>query len=389
MKLLTPLLALTLLGAGIVQAAPAGPRSQANLSLRNEVETAINKGLVWLTAKQTADGTFIVPENAATAAEHPSLTALPALAMLRSGKPDHRATAGRALAWVRKQAKEDGGIYIKGLSNYNTAIVLQALLAANEKGDDAMINGARKFIVAQQATGMVKPELDGGIGYGPTGVSPKRQHPDLDNMLIGLEALHAFRQARPNVEVAASEDLNWKAAVDFISRTQNLKSHNPLPWASDDAANKGGFLYYPGFSNAGEMDLPDGGKALRSYGSMTYGGMLSFLYADLEKTDPRVQAALTWLNANYTLEENPGLGRQGLYYYYHLMAKGLATAGVEKLKTAEGKQVDWSRELALKLINLQAGDGSWVSDTARWMEKDPVLVTTYMVMALQYIHGQL
>jgi squalene-hopene/tetraprenyl-beta-curcumene cyclase len=79
----------------------------------------------------------------------------------------------------------------------------------------------------------------------------------------------------------------------------------------------------------------------------------------------------------------------GLYYYYHLAAKGLASAGVRELTLADGKKVDWARDLALKLINLQNGDGSWVNDTARWMEKDPVLVTTYCVIALEIVHHQL
>ena len=34
-------------------------------------------------------------------------------------------------------------------------------------------------------------------------------------------------------------------------------------------------------------------------------------------------------------------------------------------------------------------DDSWVNDTARWMETDPVLVTSYSVMALEIIQSQL
>jgi squalene-hopene/tetraprenyl-beta-curcumene cyclase len=236
---------------------------------------------------------------------------------------------------------------------------------------------------------MTKPGLDGGFGYGPTGASPKRMHPDLDNTLIALEALRAYKKARPTTEIAAGKDLDWQAAIDFISRCQNLPSHNKMEWASGDPQNKGGFVYYPGFSNAGEQELEGGKKALRSYGSMTYGGLLSFIYADLKKDDPRVAAALEWLGKNYTLEENPGMGRSGLYYYYHLAAKGLATAKIDKLKTADGKSVNWPRDLALTLINLQKPDGSWVNDTARWMETDPVLVTTYGVLTLEILYNQL
>ena len=59
----------------------------------------------------------------------------------------------------------------------------------------------------------------------------------------------------------------------------------------------------------------------RSYGSMTYAGLKSMVFAGLKPDDIRVQAATKWLRANYSLDENPGLGQAGLYYYYHLMAK--------------------------------------------------------------------
>ncbi len=362
-------------------------KSDENVSFRNEIKTAIDKGLAWLKTQQKEDGSW-------STTDHPALTALPLLAFQR--EPTGRFAGAQEPEFLRKgydflrgNAKPDGGIYNVGLSNYNTSVVMMALLAHNDPKDEPLIENARKFVGGQQASGMAKPELDGGFGYGPTGTSPKRQHPDLDNTLISLEALRAYAKARPTKELAAGKDLNWKAALDFVSRCQNLPETNQEPWASGDAANKGGFVYYPGFSNAGEQDLPDGRKALRSYGTISYAGLLSFIYADLPKDDQRLTAALDWLKKNYTVEENPGLGRAGLFYYLHLATKGLATASVEKFATADGKTVDWPYEIATRLMNLQNADGSWVNDTARWMEKDAVLVTSYGVMSLEIIYNRL
>ena len=172
-----------------------------------------------------------------------------------------------------------------------------------------------------------------------------------------------------------------------MARCQNLPS-NKQPWASADADNKGGFIYYPGFSNAGEVTLEGGGKALRSYGSMSYAGLLSFIYADVKSDDPRVTAAVAWLRKHYTLDENPGLEKSGYFYYLHLMAKGLTAAGITELEVG-GKKSDWRLALAERLMKLQQQDGSWLNDTARWKENNPVLVTTYCALTLEILYAQL
>ena len=83
---------------------------------------------------------------------------------------------------------------------------------------------------------------------------------------------------------------------------------------------------------------------------------------------------MTWLRANYTLNENPGMGEQGLYYYYHTMAKALTAFGGETIETKDGRNVKWREELALKLIDLQQANGSWSNQSGRWFEKDPALL---------------
>jgi squalene-hopene/tetraprenyl-beta-curcumene cyclase len=121
---------------------------------------------------------------------------------------------------------------------------------------------------------------------------------------------------------------------------------------------------------------------------MSYAGLLSYIYANVGKDDPRVTAVFDWLSHNYTLEENPGMGQDGLFYYYHTMSKGLSAHGAETLTLADGKKVEWASELALKLINLQESDGSWVNASGRWWEKDPALVTAYAVRTLEMVHAR-
>ena len=359
------------------------PRDGKNLSFRNEIRDSLNRSLVWLRAQQNADGSF------GKDTLHPALTALPLIAFQR--EPTRRFAkeefVAKGYAYLRGFTQPDGGIYSKenGLANYNTSVCLLALVGANEPKDLDTLVKARAYVVGQQAAGMAKPETDGGIGYGSIGASPKRGHPDLDNTVVALEALRATKHLI--ADKPGTKDLNWNAAIDFVARCQNLPS-NKQPWASGDADNKGGFIYYPGFSNAGEVTLEGGGKALRSYGSMSYAGLLSFIYADVKSDDPRVTAAVAWLRKHYTLDENPGLEKSGYFYYLHLMAKGLTAAGITELEVG-GKKSDWRLALAERLMKLQQQDGSWLNDTARWKENNPVLVTTYCALTLEILYAQL
>jgi squalene-hopene/tetraprenyl-beta-curcumene cyclase len=69
------------------------------------------------------------------------------------------------------------------------------------------------------------------------------------------------------------------------------------------------------------------------------------------------------------------------------MSKALSIAGVDFLKTKDGKVIDWRADLAGKLLGLQLGDGSWANSEGRWMESDALLSTSYILMALARVHA--
>jgi squalene-hopene/tetraprenyl-beta-curcumene cyclase len=121
---------------------------------------------------------------------------------------------------------------------------------------------------------------------------------------------------------------------------------------------------------------------------MTYALLKSYIFCELNKDDRRVKAAIDWLSRNFTVEENPGLGAEGLYYYYWSMAKALSVAQVDWILLPNGKPLDWRHALMKQLINLQKNDGSWVNDKGRWQENDPVLVTSYSLLVLDIAMAQ-
>src|SRR5205807_568733 len=148
-------------------------------------------------------------------------------------------------------------------------------------------------------------------------------------------------------------------------------------------ADKGGLTYTPLDPDDSRHKTPDGG--LRSLGAMTYAGLKSFLYAGVSKDDPRVKAAVGWIRRNYTLEENPGMGRAGLYYYYHTFAKALAALGEDSFADGKGTKHDWRAELFETLKKRQRPDGSFINPGDRaFGEGDPNLATGFALLALSY-----
>lgn len=81
---------------------------------------------------------------------------------------------------------------------------------------------------------------------------------------------------------------------------------------------------------------------------------------------------------------------QGLYYYYHTMAKALAISGTKELVAPDGRRIDWKKDLVLEVMGRQKRDGSWINEESnRWLEDDPVLVTAYSLLTLQHVYRAL
>lgn len=381
MKIVNSLITLSLVG-GFITPSTAQDKQEPYLSIKLEMKRAIERGNAYLKAQQNKDGFW-------RESKYPAFTALALTAAMRSPSYEKSPHIDKGYAWLVKQQKDDGGIYGKGLGTYNTATSIVALVSTGDKAYHPAILKARRFLINQQTDWDNKGEsdnkYDGGIGYGGT-----YTHSDLSNTYLSIEALKLSRHIAQDDASGKQPELNWDAAIQFISRTQNLKETNKEPGIGND----GSMNYFPGDSKAGVRTLPDGTKETRGYGSMSYAGLLSMIYAEVDEKDVRVIAVKKWLSENFTVKENPGLatkedpslGQQGLYYYYNVMAKGLAAANVDKLTMKDGKQVDWRNELSNAILSNQAPDGSWVNKNSRWWESDAVLVTAYAVLTLEQIY---
>ena len=326
-----------------------------------DLQSVLDKARDFLKTRQGDDGSFS-PKVAG-----PGISALVAAGLIKTGTPPQDPLVAKALAYLEKQVKEDGGIYSKFLANYTTSVAIMAFQEANKNGKyAAIIKNAGAFLKKIQHDDESNPTY-GGFGY------DGKKRPDLSNTGFSVEALLAAGLTKDDPAV--------QKALKFISRCQNLAGElNDQPFAKKASKDdEGGFTYHPFDLDKNQYKTAEGG--LRSLGGMTYSGLKSFLYAGVSKADPRVKAAIGWIRRHYTLAENPGMGKAGLFYYYHTFAKAMDALGENPFVDAAGKKHDWKQELFDTLKSQQAVDGSWRNQGEKtFAEDNPDLATAFAIL---------
>ena len=339
--------------------------------LMQQVKASVAKGAGWLQKSQKENGAW-------SEAGMPALTGLPLWALASAGLPACKESTDKAVAFITSKQNPDGGIYVDqpdkkggGLGNYNTSICVTALHATGRKDLAPNILKARTYIASSQHLG--SDDHQGGFGYDKNN---KRTYTDLNNTTFSMDAMRrtqTVEDLRPATEKRA--DVNWDAALKYVEKMQNKTGET-----------KGGFAYNTDDPKAGATTNANGTVMLRAYGSMTYAGVLSMLHANLDKSDPRVRGAFDYASKFWSVDEHPGQGQQGIYFYFNIMARALSAASVDTLPKASG-DIRWREEMIKKVLALQKPDGSWVNDNNRWWENDPVLATSYAMLALEFASG--
>lgn len=381
----------------------AQPAERLSPDARARGYEVMNKAIEYLRAQQDEKtGGWDVKPDGVT---FPAITGLVIDGMLHHPAIDGDDPAvQRGVEFLLSYRQPDGGIYDRVLPSYNTSIALSALAHAGTKEAMAAVPPAQQFLIGLQwsedlpakpgaeVTSAYKVDAShpfyGGVGYGRHG------RPDLSNTAFMLQALHDSGYE--------AESPPFQRALVFLQRLQMDDRINEMPYAQ--GVTNGGFIYATGpkgdetdtgDSEAGryEETLDDGTvvSRLRCYGSMTYSGFKSYLYAKLSREDPRVLAAYDWIRHNYTLTENPGIGDAGYYYYLVAFSRALDAYAeptisqiVAESEGSEPETVEhrWAEDVINALADLQQEDGSFANRDDRWLENDPVLITAYAVLAL-------
>ncbi|MBX3353773.1 MAG: hypothetical protein KF684_12645 [Phycisphaeraceae bacterium] len=408
------------LAAFVATAAIVCPASLAtDAAHREQAREMIDRALAYLRTQQDAQtgGWAVNPSGP----NYPAITGLVVRGMLLDPRIDARdESVRRGVEFMLRYQQPDGGIYDRVLPSYNTALCLSALALVQRENAAAAIKPAQDFLRSLQWSEQSDvpestPEAPekvtrehpfyGGMGYGRHG------RPDLSNTALALQALHDSG--------LSSDDPAFQRALVFLARCQMVEGVNDMPYAQ--GSSQGGFIYSTsinaeqvgsGQTQVGvpesfvEETMDDGTRVsrLRAYGSMTYAGFKSMLYANLSRDDVRVREAYDWMRRNYTLEENPQIGTEGMYYYLVMFSRAMDAWGdphITPLRPAGGEGVGnatalpsdalvegdsrvWGNDLVQRLAELQNPDGSFRPLNDRWMENNPVLITAYALNALQH-----
>jgi squalene-hopene/tetraprenyl-beta-curcumene cyclase len=361
----------------------------------NDIKVAKKKAIQFLLKKQNPKGGYF--------GAFPSVgfTAL-AINGLNAANPkvftSKHPAIKKAIDFILSKQQKNGSIADpnQGYVNYKTSVAVWALANVDKKKYAVQIKKAMAYTLLLQADegeGFTKKKSlhFGGTGYGG------ELKPDLSNTQFAAELMEKAGLSK--------EHSFWKKTLVFIGRCQNLTAGNDLAQKNKTelsalvkkrkykVGNDGGFAYGPMSSKAAKSSWKnkDGTITAPSYGSMSYAGLKTMLYAGLKKDDIRVQAVMQYIARNWTLDRNPGLsvkrgdglGQQGLYYYYTTLAKALLAYGEKTLTDGKGVKHNWSTELLAKLLKAQKKDGSWTNAQSRWEEAFPTIVTSYALMAIR------
>ena len=356
---------------------------EAEITIHEKGKKSLVEGTTFILSKQSSEGAW---------AGHPAITALCVLSIYGVPVDDKKKleeAINEGLDYVLKFVQPDGSIWSKNAKeypNYTTSIALLALSSINRPQDLNIIKNARNYLKNSQFND--KKSIDyGGIGYAKTGRA------DMSNINFAVEALYFTdyldRELHNNdPEITKKNEQLWQKVQIFLTNCQNLPETNKQTWVSNRDDDYGGFVYRPTESKAGSITDPSGKLSLLSSGSMTYAGLKSMIYAKMDKNDYRVKAAIDYAARHYTLDENPGMGLQGLYYYLHVMSKALHACGDDTFVDAAGSSHKWREELIQKLSTMQKADGSWVNENGRYMESLPELATCHSLNALRMALGK-
>ena len=392
--------ALVLLAAlGFPSASHGGRDAEYAASSRvaSDAETILARAVAYLRCKQGPDGAWR-SETYGLLKSGQSLTpfVLHALSLVPSTlNPNAEESIRLAMAALRRNADAQG---VHGRSdpdlldypNYATAYALRCFLRHGDDHDLPLVRQAALHLLTLQFSERdgfgSDSTVHGGWGFGIT------ERPTFSSF-VDLSHTRRVLQALREADLLPSE--TRKRALRFLAVLQNHPSATPptfsptLPLLGDDSPPfDGGFHASPNvaYANKGRSARHprSGASYFRSYATATADGILALLAAGAPPNDPKVRSAARWLRDNEGWNLPSGIPAEHhepwaeSMRYYHLAVRAEAYASLNE-------PGPWRQNLVNFLSAKQRTDGSFLNPEGKLMkEDDPILTTTYAVLALAH-----
>lgn len=342
-------------------------------------EVAARAGVAWLCRQQGADGGWHSETYGGLKAGVGS-TALALLALTESGTNDDasRDAIDRGVRFLTKSVDRDGFVQAPdGATDYPvyaTALLLRVLQRRSLPTEAVQRVSLRDALVRAQRTernGWKPDDLDfGGWGHAFRRRDVNRSDPSTVSLTSHVLVALAGEGPLP-AEVQ-------EAALRFLSRCQQRNAPAPL---------SGGFSFTPyaddPLNKAGAFTAPSGSEAPRPYLPPSCDGWLAFAACGVSpEADTRTAAMASLIAATPTLLEQPTATspeqrrQQGLLYY-----RAAAWAGV--WQTSRDPRLAKGRAALLQtLVSQQDQNGAWRNPEQSMREDDPLIATSFALLAL-------
>jgi len=281
-----------------------------------------------------------------------SLTPFVLLALLDAPDPPEEAV-DRAVRFIRANINPAGEVgrsdpSLEDYPNFATSLALRALERAGRKdGIERLRDALRRQQFTEQNGWEAETPPYGAWGMGgPVRKPPYPGHVDLSMTRHVLQALAGTPDGR---------------ALKYLERCRNAD---------------GGFMFSTVVLDANKAGV---GK---SYGTATADGLLSLLALSTKPDDPKVAAALAWLTKHHRTDGVPGFQesdakwRDGMLYYY-------LAASAQAFRQTGGGPEGWKADLIRSLGTRQRDDGSFKNASFLMKEDDPLIATTFALIALE------
>jgi hypothetical protein len=355
---------------------------------------ARNRAADFLISRQTDQGAWC-SDTYGTFKDGTALTPLVLNALLAAA-PERQEAIRKAAAHLASMVGADGRIrppsYGFDFGLYTAALTVTALSHPRSPDHRFARDAWLTFLQQRQLTeelGWQPTDREyGGWGYS-RGLPRKPRSGELipplteSNLSATTFALEALRSAG-----LPAQDQRLAKALCFVRRCQN--------WEDDSAQrgptfDDGGFFFIyddPVRNKAGVAGRDRSGwERYHSYGSATADGLRCLIHCGVAESAPRLQAARSWLMKHFQSARHPGtyaerreMDRMAVYFYY---AASLARVPSTLLTVQTDKgQVPMKHLLAEELMKRQEEDGSWSNPAHAIRENDPLVATSFALLAL-------